>query len=63
MNGESPTAPRALIVEDEETLRELIIVTLGEAFACEEGSNTTERKQEGNLFSRIAALLAGEGLA
>jgi DNA-binding response OmpR family regulator len=37
MNGDSLDGrPRALIVEDEDTLRELIIVTLGEAFACEE---------------------------
>lgn len=37
MNGKSADGrPRALIVEDEDTLRELIIVTLGEAFDCQE---------------------------
>jgi DNA-binding response OmpR family regulator len=40
MNGaRSDGRPRALIVEDEETLRELIVITLGEAFACEEAED------------------------
>lgn len=40
MNGGRPgERPRALIVEDEDTLRELIIVTLGDAFACEEATD------------------------
>ena len=40
MNGAGPDGrPRALIVEDEDTLRELIVVTLGEAFACIEATD------------------------
>jgi DNA-binding response OmpR family regulator len=40
MNGtRADGRPRALIVEDEETLRELIVITLGEAFACQEASD------------------------
>jgi DNA-binding response OmpR family regulator len=31
--------PRALVVDDEEPLRELIVVTLGDAFACEEAGD------------------------
>ncbi|HEX6761165.1 MAG TPA: response regulator [Gaiellaceae bacterium] len=37
--GHLDDRPRALVVEDEDTLRELIIVTLGEAFACEEATD------------------------
>ncbi|HEY7398765.1 MAG TPA: response regulator [Gaiellaceae bacterium] len=40
MNGTGPDdRPRALVVEDEDTLRELIVVTLGEAFACQEATD------------------------
>jgi two-component system phosphate regulon response regulator PhoB len=40
MNGQDGDhRPRALIVEDEDTLRELIVVTLGEAFACVEATD------------------------
>ncbi|MGH3001101.1 MAG: response regulator transcription factor [Gaiellaceae bacterium] len=31
--------PRVLVVEDEEPLRELLVVTLGDAFACEEAGD------------------------
>jgi DNA-binding response OmpR family regulator len=31
--------PRALVVDDEQPLRELIVVTLGDAFECEEAAD------------------------
>ena len=35
----SDVRPRVLVVEDEAPLRELVVVTLGDAFACEEADD------------------------
>ena len=34
--------PRVLVVDDEAALRELVVVTLGDAFACEEAADGDE---------------------
>lgn len=38
-SGPRDDRPRVLVVDDEAPLRELIVVTLGDAFRCEEVSN------------------------
>ena len=38
----SPHRPRILVVDDEPPLRELVVVTLGDAFACDEVDNGDE---------------------
>jgi two-component system phosphate regulon response regulator PhoB len=42
MTEAKQSRPRALVVDDEEPLRELIVVTLGDAFACEEAADGEE---------------------
>jgi DNA-binding response OmpR family regulator len=38
----SPHRPKILVVDDEPPLRELVVVTLGDAFACDEVDNGDE---------------------
>jgi two-component system, OmpR family, phosphate regulon response regulator PhoB len=38
----SPHRPKILVVDDEPPLRELVVVTLGDAFVCEEVDNGDE---------------------
>jgi DNA-binding response OmpR family regulator len=38
----SPKRPKILVVDDEPPLRELVVVTLGDAFVCEEVDNGDE---------------------
>ena len=49
MNAAVSRRPRVLVVEDEQPLRELVVVTLGAAFDCEEvgdGEEALRRMQE-----------------
>lgn len=39
MTARSSKRPRVLVVEDEQPLRELVVVTLGEAYDCEEAAD------------------------
>jgi DNA-binding response OmpR family regulator len=39
MSSPAPDRPRVLVVEDEQPLRELLMVTLGARFDCEEASD------------------------
>jgi len=39
MTPRSSKRPRVLVVEDEQPLRELVVVTLGEAYDCEEAAD------------------------
>jgi DNA-binding response OmpR family regulator len=38
----SPRRPKILVVDDEPSLRELVVVTLGDAFVCDEVDNGDE---------------------
>jgi DNA-binding response OmpR family regulator len=39
MTADGQRRPRVLVVEDEQPLRELVVVTLGDAFDCEEAAD------------------------
>jgi DNA-binding response OmpR family regulator len=63
MNADAQRRPRVLIVEDEQPLRELVVVTLGGAFDCEEaadGETALERlRAEAPELVLLDAMLPG----